>query len=97
MLRHNLCSAMEHACPAVVPEAAPDSQNVRLISIGKRADCRKSCNELLVMLQHRIHSRLLEHDLRDPDAVWIVSLTPRKYALVVSIPCEKLSPKAAQR
>jgi hypothetical protein len=86
LLHHHLRRTMQHARPPVIAQSAPERQHLRLARCRQRLRRGKCRKEKPVVLQHRGHPRLLQHDLRNPDAIRIARSTPRQVALVRSIP-----------
>jgi len=72
---------LEIARARVVAEAGPRGEHVVERRIGKRAYRRKPRHPALPVRNHRLHPRLLQHDLADPDRVWIARPSPRQVAL----------------
>src|SRR6202521_2538520 len=82
---------LQIACAAVITEPRPQSQDFFLRSLGESADIRETREESFVIRDHRCHARLLEHDLREPDAVWVACAPPRQIALELVEPSEQSS------
>jgi len=86
---------MEHARTTVVSKPAPRSQNFCFCGEGKMPNRGKFLQEALVVFENRRYASLLQHDLRNPDAVWVASFAPWQRALVLAIPGQQISAKAA--
>src|SRR6185295_3912606 len=81
-----LCGAVEHACPAVVAEPAPEREHVVERRGGERADIGEAGDEALEVAEHGGDLRLLQHHLGEPDAVRIVALPGQVVAAVLALP-----------
>ena len=80
----------------VVAEARPAGQDLLLGRRGQRRQVGERLQERLVIGDRGLHRRLLEHHLRDPDAVRVARAPPGKVAPVASIPVEE-RPAQARR
>ena len=58
---------------------------------------REGLKEAPVMLQHRGHARLLQHDFGDPDTIGIARRTPGKVAVMRRIPGPQRGPHLDRR
>ena len=67
---------MQVASARVVAEPAPEREHVVHVGGGERGDRRKAREEALVVRQHRRDLRLLQHDLREPDAIGVARALP---------------------
>src|SRR5437868_14885493 len=88
---------MEHARTTVVSKPAPHSQNFCFCGEGKMPNRGKFLQEALVVFENRRYASLLQHDLGNPDAVWVASFAPWQRARVLAIPGQEISAKAARR
>src|SRR5689334_13612083 len=52
---------------------------------------RESLEKALVVVNNAGNLRLLEHELRDENAIWIASAPPREVAAVRAKPCAQLA------
>ncbi len=91
LMRHHFGRAMQHPRPPVIAQPAPQRQHLRFARSSQRLHRRKCRQEKPVVLQHRRHPRLLQHDLRYPDAIWIARRAPRQVAFVRRIPGKQRS------
>ena len=80
---------MQIARSLIISEALPVLQNFFEIGQGKRAEIGKPSNKAIVRRQHGCDPCLLQHDLRDPDAIGITAATKGKIPLVLPIPVDK--------
>ena len=81
----------------VVAHALPLLQHVGRVRRGK---CIRGGEELHPALPAAIHTRdlgLLEHDLRDPDLVWVTGPAPREVAVELGAACEHKTPERLER
>ena len=81
---------MKVAGPGVEAEALPVLQYRVALGHRKGLDGGKGIQKAGVVVAHRVHTGLLEHDLRDPDAVRIVRLAPGHCSFVVVVPVEQV-------
>ncbi len=89
---HLLRAAVQVARPAVVAQPAPQAEHLVLRRRGQRGDVREAGQEALVVAQHGRHLRLLQHDLRQPDAVRIAGALPGQVvAPVAALPGDQLA------
>ena len=82
---HHLRAAVQVARAAVVAQAAPQRQHVVQRRGGQRGHVGKALQEARVVVQHRGHLRLLQHDLGQPDAVRVARVLPGQ-ALAAELP-----------
>ncbi len=81
--------AMQVARAPVVAEARPFSEHVRKRRLGETPERREATEEALVHVQYARHLRLLEHDLRDEDGVWVAGAAPGEDAAVARVPADE--------
>ena len=67
---------------------------VDALSAGQRGE---TLEEARPAIDNRLHARLLEHHLGDPDRVWVVGAAPREIALVFVVPTKKSATRRANR
>ena len=84
-----LCCAVEISRAAVVAEAGPEFEHFILWCTGEGFDARKSAEESLVVRSDGGDARLLQHNLRYPDAIGIAARAPGEIALVLAEPGEE--------
>ena len=85
------------ARPAVITESAPCREHVllgRLCQLGHGGELPEKA---LIVRDHRFHTRLLQHDLRNPDPVEIGGLPPREIALRCGEPVDEGTPEGSRR
>src|SRR6185369_13288729 len=78
--------------PAVITQSTPYGQNVRFGSGSQCMNIRKSLQEPIVVVDHSRDTRLLQHDLGDPDAVWIPGCSPGELPLLFAKPAQQPFP-----
>jgi hypothetical protein len=79
---------VDHARAAVIAQTAPLGEDILL---GGECQCDhrgKADEKRLEAVDDYGNARLLEHDLRDPDRVWIGIATPRQVTPVDRVPIE---------
>ena len=62
---------MQVACAGVIAEPGPVLQHLVQPCIGEADHVGKPVHEALEIRDHGLHLRLLQHDLRDPDAIGV--------------------------
>src|SRR5262245_9117571 len=68
----------EVSSAAVVAQACPGLQQIIIGRVGERWNIGKAREESLIVRNYRGDTRLLQHDLRDPDAVRLAGVAPRE-------------------
>src|ERR1039458_8390052 len=94
--RHTRCLSdwSSDVCSSdLVSQAAPRRQHAGLARRRQLLDRGKAPQEFVVVLDHRRHPRLLQHDLGKPHAIRIAAGAPRQIAPVSVIPSQKASAK----
>ena len=87
----DLGAAMEVARAAVVAEAAPRREHVARLGRRQRAHVAEARDEALVVRAHGRDLGLLQHDLREPDAVRVARPLPRQgVAAVLLLPGDEV-------
>src|SRR5262249_4386583 len=81
---------------AVVTKSRPQSQDFFFRRFGQRLNCRESFEESIVVGNHGGDARLLQHDLRKPDAIRIFRSSPRQVALKLAKPTQKRFAKRSE-
>jgi hypothetical protein len=79
----------------VVSEWPPRLRDVRFVCLGERRKGWILRQPFVVLGQHAIDLRLLQHHFRHKDVVRIAGLPPRQVAAVSAVPVEEPSPEAA--
>ncbi len=91
--QHGNRTGVQIARPGIVTEPRPHPQHIIERGGSKRRDTRPSCGEFLEIRTNRFHGGLLQHDLRQPHAIWIGALTgqrtPRQLTAMPVIPGEQ--------
>ena len=82
-------SAVQVARAMVVAQAGPGRDHVVLARAGQRVDVEEALDEGLVVGDDRLHGRLLQHHLRDPDAVRVAGPPPGQVTAVAPVPGEQ--------
>ena len=77
-------SGMQISRSRVIAQAAPEPQHLAERRRRKRAHVAEPRDEALEIRNHRLDARLLEHHLREPDAVGIATALPRQ--IVAPVP-----------
>ena len=75
---------------AVVPKSFPELQIHILFRLRQRPDIRQCLQKPLIITLHRLHARLLQHDLREPYMIRRRILPPRQDPAVLVVPPQKL-------
>lgn len=73
----------------VIAQSLPVLQNLFKIGQGKRLEVGEPSNKAIIRRQHGCDPCLLQHDLRDPDAIGITAATKGQIPLILSIPVDK--------
>src|SRR5438876_2786233 len=81
--------AAEVASPCVIAQTRPGREDTLLAGAGERRKVREPLQEGTVPLPDRRDRRLLEHDLRDPDAIGIGRSPPWKGSLLLARPVQQ--------
>src|SRR5262249_40897589 len=68
---------------------APQGQHVVFRSGGQSGSGGKTFEEALVIRDHGLGARLLQHDLADQNGVRIAGLSPRKIAMTACVPVDQ--------
>ena len=76
----------------VVAEPGPFAQDVLFVGAGQRAHVGELHQEALIVRDDRVDLGLLQHRLREPDAIRITGVTPGQVALRALIPRDQLAP-----
>jgi hypothetical protein len=86
LLVHHARGALEVARARVVAETGPDAEHG--VGVGDRQgrDVGEAREEALVVGDHRLDARLLEHRLGDPDGVGVARAAPGQVAPVLVVP-----------
>ena len=80
--------------PDVVAERVPRPGDLRGRRLGQHRERRILAEPLVILRQHAIDLRLLQHDLGDEDVVRVVGVAPRQVAAVLAIPRQQVAAKA---
>ena len=88
-LAHDLRGAVQVAHPAVIAQSLPQLEIDLLRHLGQRAHIRAGRQKPLIIRDDRLHPRLLEHDLGQPDAVRVAGAPPRQVAVPGIVPGEQ--------
>jgi hypothetical protein len=88
---------MERSGAAIVSKATPCSQHRFLTGPGKPGNVGKLPQKCSKALLDHCHSGLLQHDLRNQDAVRIALAAPWKIAFFAVKPAQKMSAEASTR
>ncbi len=80
------CDRMKPARPDVVAERPPRVRDVALVRGRERRERRVAIQPLVVLGQHAVHLRLLQHHFRDEDVVRIAGAAPGQIPAVGAIP-----------
>src|SRR6266542_2115664 len=89
--------AVQASRAPIIAEGAPRLRHVAGAGPGEVLQGRIAREELLIFRDDAIHLRLLEHDLRDEDAVGFARPAPGKVAAVACVPGEEASLEHARR
>ncbi len=84
--RHLPGGAQQIAGARVVPQAAPQRQDLFFAGRRQGRDRGEPLDEALVVGDGRLRPGLLEHDLRHPDAVRIGHAPPGEIAMAAAVP-----------
>src|SRR5262249_54006120 len=77
----------------VVAKRVPRFDDVRFGRLGERMEGRIADEPFFVLWQHAIDLRLLEHHLRDEDAIRVAGFAPGQVASVLAVPTEEAAAK----
>ena len=89
---------MQIARPRVVAEAGPEFEYRFKRRRRQFGDAREAIEKALVVGNDRTHLRLLQHDLRQPDAIRIARVLPRQIvAPVPALPVSQTTGKGIVR
>src|SRR5262249_58103319 len=88
------CDRVEANGADVVAERVPKAPHGVDGRGGEPLDGWVVAKELAILRHDPVDLRLLEHDLRYEDAVWMTSAAPRQVAAVLGIPIEEASLEA---
>ena len=80
--------------PDVVAERIPRRRDFVGRRVGQHRERRVLGEPLLILRQHAIDLRLLQHDLRHQDVIRVVGVAPRQVASVCAIPAEQVTAEA---
>ena len=83
---HPLARGLEHPGSAVVAEPCPTREHGLFARLSQGCQSRIASEERLVVRNDSLDPGLLEHNLRDPDAVRIPRQPPRQGAVVRPVP-----------
>src|SRR5262245_22911347 len=78
----------------VVTQRVPEPRDLLRRGAGEALERRIPLEKLVVLRDHPIYLRLLQHDLGDQDAIRIGGPAPGEVAAVAPVPREQASPKA---
>src|SRR4029077_17016145 len=81
---------------AVVAKPGPGLQYARFPRARQRPDARKFAQEPPVVGNYSGNARLLQHHLREPDAIGVAAAAPRKVAAICAEPAEEAALKSGQ-
>src|SRR3989441_541744 len=81
----------------VVAERVPEPAHLAHPRGGEAVDRRVALEELMVLRNHPLHLRLLQHDLGDEHPVRVARAAPGKIAAVLRVPREQTPLEAAAR
>ena len=95
-LRHDFCRLLQIAGTAVIAQPLPELHELLLRCAGQRLHRGERLQKTGIIPQYRRHTGLLQHDLRDPDAIGITRVPPRKVPGVFPIPHQQRLPKLLQ-
>ena len=94
VLVHNHRSGlMKLTSATVVAQAFPKSEDLRFVGSGQVLNGWKGIEKPPVVVDHRPHLGLLQHDFADPDFVRIMRAPPRQIARVFTEPSQDPSTK----
>ena len=81
-----LCCGVQVPRAGVVAQALPELEHLVLIGGRQRKHVREALQKALVVAAHSLGAGLLEHDLREPDAVGVARAPPGQLAGVAVVP-----------
>ena len=89
---------MQVARAGVVAQAGPQGHHVIRWRLGQRGEGGAACEEAGVVGDDRVHLGLLQHDLRQPDAVGVGGVLPGQVvAATVGVPGNQSVGEVAHR
>ena len=74
---------------AVVPESGPEGNNLLFLRFCEGVNGREASQKFFVIRNNCLHTGLLQHNFRDPDAVRIGCRAPGEIAMSAAIPGQK--------
>src|SRR5262245_3699431 len=77
----------------VVAERIPEARDLLRGRAGEALEGRIAVQELVVLRDHPVDLRLLQHDLGDQDAIRVFGAPPRQVAAMLAVPGEQTSAK----
>src|SRR5207247_10850440 len=87
-----LCGGMKISRAGVIAEALPRPEHVIFGSASQRRKIGETAEPLIVIRDHGRDLRLLEHELRNEDGVWVASAAAGRSAAVAAKPAGKWAP-----
>ena len=84
---------MKRPRTSVISQPAPGGEYGVFFRAGKARGGGKLLDERPVAVNHHRNPGLLQHDLRDKNAVGISFSAPRKFTLLLPVPCEQTPSK----
>ena len=89
-----LRAAVQISRARVIAQATPQPQHLVQVSGGQCQHIRKALQEAGVIVQHRAHLRLLQHDLGQPNAVRVAGVLPgQRAAAMLLLPDHQIGRK----
>ena len=86
MLHDRFSGLLEVTNAAIVAQPLPELEQGGLVGVGESLHRGQGGQKAMEVGLDRLGAGLLEHDLRDQDAVWVGRLTPGKVAAVLAVP-----------
>src|SRR5690606_2694190 len=92
--RDGFCRPMQIPRPGVIAKSLPMKQNVVLCCLCKRYHIRIIRQELLKVWKSLLHASLLKNNLREPNNIRVLGLTPRKLPFMHCVPMDDIVGKS---
>ena len=93
----DLCGLLQVSGPVVVPQPLPQLQQRILLRLRQRQHVRQALHEAFIVLQHRRHTGLLEHDLRHQHVIGGGITAPGQGPGVLPVPQQQRQGQLRQR
>jgi hypothetical protein len=86
---------MQVASSTIVAQPFPYAKHLLLIGLSECVQVGKGKHESVKVRDDLVNGRLLQHDLTDPNAVWIAVMSPGQFPAISVKPGHKLPSNTA--